>query len=370
MVNESPRPNGANALLEAERVKYRGEAIMLGRRILLGGSAAALCSAARSARAQNSITLKLADYFPPDHFISRFGAKPFMEEVERTTGGLVKFQYYPADQLGKAQDMLTLTRAGLVDIGLIAPADLSDNKMPYFAVVELPGMFDSSCEGLNAYWRLAKEKILKGEFARNQIIPLFAYVMPPYQILTGQRQITGLESLRGSKLRTAGGAMDIMARELGAVPVRMASPEAYESLSRGTLDGLVFPLSAIEPYHMQKLLKYSTAGENFGSFLGVYAIGEAKFKSLPETARNALVQAGENVTKQMCRKIDQYELETKATLEKSGIVFTALPPEEHAKITAQFGKIAEDWAATLNSRGQPGTALLAEFRADLREPAQ
>nr|WP_280968936.1 MULTISPECIES: hypothetical protein [unclassified Bradyrhizobium] len=64
--------------------------------------------------------------------------------------------------------------------------------------------------------------------------------------------------MQGLKLRTTGGAQDLTLRALNAVPVRMAAPDAYESLSRGTMDGLLFPLDSVVSYGLDKLVKHAT----------------------------------------------------------------------------------------------------------------
>jgi hypothetical protein len=60
--------------------------------------------------------------------------------------------------------------------------------------------------------------------------------VPAYQIqLANSRVIKTAKDLEGLKIRTTGGAMDLMMRSINGVPVRMAAPEIYESLTRGTL---------------------------------------------------------------------------------------------------------------------------------------
>src|SRR3546814_10459183 len=81
------------------------------------------------ANAADTITLRVADSFPTGHYIPDALTKPFMEEVERKTNNAVKFEYYPGQQLGKAKDMLSLTRSGVADIAYVAPSFDSD-KMP------------------------------------------------------------------------------------------------------------------------------------------------------------------------------------------------------------------------------------------------
>src|ERR1700676_4223898 len=81
------------------------------------------------AQAADPITLRVADSFPKGHYLVKLILEPWMEEVKKRTNNAVTFEHYPAQQLGKAADMLKLTQTGVADIGYIAPAYVSD-KMP------------------------------------------------------------------------------------------------------------------------------------------------------------------------------------------------------------------------------------------------
>src|SRR5215217_1022313 len=118
--------------------------IML-KRTFIGGLAACIAGFV-PAFAQDSITLRVADHYSPEHLTAKYTIKFFMDRVKALTNGKVKFEYFPAEQLGKAKDMLSLTQGGIVDIGLVAPAYISE-KMPLSAVAELPGTYATSCQG-------------------------------------------------------------------------------------------------------------------------------------------------------------------------------------------------------------------------------
>src|SRR4051794_14791094 len=118
------------------------------RRILL--ICGILIASTALARAADPITLRVADSFPKGHFIVKLILEPWMEEVKKRTNGAVAFEHYPAQQLGKAADMLKLTQTGVADIGYVAPGYVSD-KMPVSEVAMLPGGFAHSCQGTLAY---------------------------------------------------------------------------------------------------------------------------------------------------------------------------------------------------------------------------
>src|SRR3954451_12634987 len=107
------------------------------------------------ARAADPIKLRVADSFPKGHFIVKLVLEPWMEEVKKRTNNAVSFEYYPAQQLGKAADMLKLTQTGVADIGYVAPGYVSE-KMPVSEVAMLPGGFAHTCQATRAYWKLAR----------------------------------------------------------------------------------------------------------------------------------------------------------------------------------------------------------------------
>src|SRR5258707_7507600 len=258
-----------------------------------------LATAAYPAAAQEKITLRLAESLPAGSAIRELVARRFVELVTRGTGGQVPCQESPAEQLGKAKDMAQLTVAGVADISYIVPS-YSSEKYPLTAVAELPGIFQTECQGSLAFYKISHNGgILETkEFGPNQLRPLVTIALPAYQIqLATSREVKSAKDLEGLKIRTTGGAMDLMMRSIGGVPVRMAAPEIYESLTRGTLDGVIFSYQSSESYDFGQILKSGTERVNFGTAIFTYSIGEAKFKTLPENVRKALAEAGEQTTR-------------------------------------------------------------------------
>jgi TRAP-type C4-dicarboxylate transport system substrate-binding protein len=314
--------------------------------------------------------LRVADSLPAGHFFAESATKFWMARVSELTQNAVTFDYFPAEQLGKAKDLLALTKSGVVDIGYVVPSYVSD-KMPLSAVAELPGAFATSCEGTMAFYRLATSGALaKSEFQPNGVRLLFALVMPPYQIFTARTKIEGIKSIEGLKLRTAGGAMDATVRRFKGVPVRMAGPDVYESLSRGTLDGLLFPYASLISYDVAGLSKYGTTGENFGSIALTYAISEARWKRLAPAVQEAMAKTGEEATRRACASVTADVARDLATITGKGVAMAPLPDADRAEIDKAMNDIAGDWAADLDKRGKPGGEVLAAFRAAVAAGAQ
>ncbi len=313
-----------------------------------------------AAAAQETITLKVADNLPTTHFVGTYGTKYFMEEVTKATNGQVKFEYYPSEQLGKARDMLTVTQKGVADIGLVVPSYITE-KMPLSAAAELPGDFKSSVEGMRAYWKLAKDGFFaKNEFAPHGVRVLFVYVNPPYQILMRQ-PFERLADLKGKKIRAAGNAQYFVLDAIGAVPVRMSAPEVNQALSRGTVDGINFPIPTVFSYDLQNLVKGTTEGEPFGSAMVTYVMSETRWHKLPENVRKAITEVGERTTERVCTMTDADVAKGHEKLRALGVKTIRLNAEDQIMLKELAKKVAEDWVKDLEGRGKPGKAARAAW---------
>src|SRR3978361_1938278 len=312
------------------------------------------------AQAADPVKLRVADSFPKGHFLVKLILEPWMEEVTKRTNGAVTFEHYPAQQLGKATDMLKLTQTGVADIGYVAPGYTSD-KMAVSEVAMLPGAFEHSCQGTLAYWKLARSGVIaEQDYTANNIRLLLAVSLPQYRIFTVKNPVKDTADVTGLKLRSTGGAQDLALRAIGAVPVRMAAPDAYESLSRGTMDGLLFPLESVVAYGADKLVKYSTDGLGFGSFIVSYSISESAWKKLSPEIQKAMVDVAEEIIPSACQEVQKSDEVTKTKLQAMGVRFDPVQPDRFKDL---LRGVAKTWAEGLDSRGKRGGDALKEFDA-------
>ncbi|MGF7158848.1 TRAP-type C4-dicarboxylate transport system substrate-binding protein [Rhodoligotrophos appendicifer] len=310
------------------------------------------------------MTLRLADSLPASHVITRAVGKPFMDRVTELTNGQVKFEHYPAEQLGKARDILSAVQTGLTDIGYVIPSYVSE-KMPLSAVAELPGGYPNACAGSAALNALTKEGGLldQREFAPNKIKVLAAVVLPPYQAaFSGRAPVKTLADVKGLKIRSNPGPMELSIKALGGVPVRMTPPEIFDSLSKGTIDGLLLPYASIKSYGLDQDVKTVTQGANFGSVTITYSISDKKWKSLPENVQKAMLQAGEEVSKSGCAMFDEEEARLAGEFKEKGMVLLDFNAMEGDELSATFAKLGDEWAEILEKRRIPAKEVLDEFR--------
>lgn len=328
--------------------------------------AALLLAATAIPASAEELTLRMGDSFPVGHYIAENLAKVWRDQVTEKSGGEIKFEYFPAEQMGKAKDLLALTQEGVLDIGYVGASYVSD-KLPLSSVGELPEAFTTACQGTMAFWEIAKPDgaLDKAEFAPNGVRVLMALVLSPYQVFTSKQEIKDLTSFNGLKLRTTGGAKEIATVKIGSVPVQMSAPETREALSRGTLDGVLFPHSSVLPYDITPFLKYATQDLNFGSFVVTYVISQKGWDALPPETQKVMAEAGEAATRHACEVSEKMDIDDKKKIADDGVTFVSLPEADAAKVEQMMATVSDEWATELEGRGKPGKVILEAFRAAL-----
>lgn len=321
--------------------------------------------------AAQDITLRVGDNLPTTHFLSEHGIQYFIEQVTERSGGRVAFQYFPAQQVGKAADMLQLVQTGVVDVGLILSAYVSD-KMPLTGVMDLPGTFDSSCAGTRIYGNLTADGgfLDTTDFIENDILNVIAFVNPPYQLFLAEKGATSIDAVKGLKLRSPGGPLGSMVQMLGGVPIQMTAPEVYESMSRGTIDGLVFPAPTIISYDLQGLIGSATRSANFGTTAIAYSMNRNKWNDLPEDIRSLIIEVGRETSEKVCNYADGQMDSVYATFADNGVTTLEIAADEQAELDEVFSKVRGEWSSTLDEQGRAGSDAIKAFEKARSETAK
>lgn len=315
------------------------------------------------ARAQTQ--LRVADSLPAGHFFAERGMKFWVEEVRKHTNNAITLQHFPAEQLGKAKDMLQLAMSGVSDMSYVVPSYVSD-KMPLMTVSELPGLARTSCQGTQAFLKLAHGGVLaQRELDPNGIVILISTILEPYQIYAS-RPITSLADVGGLKLRTAGGAQAATVKALGGVPVNMAAPDTYDSLTRGTIDGVVFPTTSLLAYDLPGRLKAGTQDVSFGTVLLTYSMSKKRFQAFPKNVQEAMLEAGKKASLNVCEFLDANGASNRTKIEAAGVKHFTLSEADQRKLADASAAARSEWAAQLERRGLPGNAVLEAYLNELK----
>jgi TRAP-type C4-dicarboxylate transport system substrate-binding protein len=186
-------------------------------------------------------------------------------------------------------------------------------------------------------------------------------VIPSYEIMTVSRPITSPEDVPGLTIRSSGGAMDTNIESLGGAPVSMTAADAYEALSRNTVDGISFPYASVTPYRLEEVLHHSTKGANMGSFGVPYVIAEDAWQELSPAQQDRVMTAAEAATDRLCAGIMEENPASEQAMREAGVEFTELTDEQKAEFATHLDPLREQWADAVDAAGRPGTEVLRAY---------
>lgn len=319
--------------------------------------------ATTAANAEDVQKMKISFLFPQGHWLWEHGGAIFKQKAEEATGGKVTFAEFPAGQLGK--QTAGAVANGLAEFGIVVPSYEAD-KLPLTSVGELPGMHETACEGTAKLWNLAKEGgiLYEKELKPLGLRALYVNILPSYRIFTTSKTIDGLETVKGLKIRANGAAMDKTARAIGSVPVKVPSPEMYDSLSRGTVDGAFYPTFSVKTDNLENLLKHGIIGPKLGGGSTLFVMNEAAWGKLDQATKDALGKAGLEAQKDLCTWLDKYDVEvTKELEDQKKVEFITLTEAQNAEWNDSVKVVSEQWANDLAASGRDGKAVLDAFKS-------
>ena len=335
------------------------------RRSLLQGAAAAVLGApALSGLAQQSVTLKFHTFMAPQSQVWLSMHKPWMEKVEKDSGGRIKFEAYPAMQLGGTPVQLyDQARDGVVDVVWTLPGNTA-GRFPRVAVFELPVIMNNAEATSKAYWEYIQTQA-PDEFKETQVIAL--HVHGPGMFHSASKLIKSPADLKGMKVRGPTRQVTKLLAALGATPVGMPLPQIPDALSKGTIEGCVIPWEVVPSVKVHELTKFHTEFPATGPALYtttfVMAMNKPKYESLSPDLKKVIDANSGLATSALLGKIQQGNdpAGRKAASDRGNTIHTLSPAEAQEFIKVSQA-IDDEWVADINKRGFDGKKLLQTAR--------
>jgi TRAP-type transport system periplasmic protein len=335
------------------------------RTLLTGAAAAASLGTPLAALAQQAVTLKFHTFMAPMSNVWLSMHKPWMEKVEKDSGGRIKFEAYPAMQLGGTPVQLyDQARDGVVDVVWTLPGNTA-GRFPRIEVFELPFMMNNAEATSKAYWEYFQTQC-PDEFRETQVLAL--QVHGPGMFHSVSKQIKSVADLRGMKVRGPTRLITKMLGSVGATPVGMPLPQIPDALSKGTIEACVIPWEVVPSVKVHELTKFHSEFDNSGGALYtttfVMAMNKAKYESLAPDLRKVIDANSGLATSGWLGKTQQGNDPNgrKAAVDRGNSIyqFTAAQREEFVKLSSA---IDDEWVADMDKRGFKGAALLAAAKA-------
>jgi TRAP-type transport system periplasmic protein len=340
---------------------------MINRRSLLKtGVAAAVTTSSAVALAQAPVvTLKFHTFMAPQSNVWLNMHKAWMDKVEKESGGRIKFEAYPAMQLGGTPVQLyDQAKDGVVDIVWTLPGNTA-GRFPRVEVFELPFMMTNAEATSKAYWEYV-QTMAADEFKDVQVLAL--QVHGPGVIHTAEKPVKSVDDLKGLKMRAPTRQVTKLMASLGATPIGMPLPGIPDALSKGTIQGAVIPWEVVPSVKVHELTKFHAEFEPAGGALYtttfVMAMNKAKYNSLPADLKKIIDNNSGMATSAWLGKTQQAgdAAGRKAASDRNNTIFTVNAAEAQ-NFRRKSRAIEVEWVEDMNKKGFDGKKLLDGARA-------
>jgi TRAP-type C4-dicarboxylate transport system substrate-binding protein len=339
---------------------------MIQRRTLLkSGAVAALGAPALSGLAQQSVTLKFHTFMSPTSQVWLDMHKPWMEKVEKDSGGRIKFEAYPAMQLGGTPVQLyDQAKDGVVDVVWTLPGNTA-GRFPRIEVFELPFMMSNAEATSKAYWEYV-QTMAPDEFKDTQVIAL--QVHGPGVIHTVDKPVKSIADMRGLKMRAPTRQVTKLMGMLGAIPVGMPLPSIPDALSKGTINGCVIPWEVVPSVKVNELTKFHAEFDPAGGCLYtttfVMAMNKAKYNSLAPDLKKVIDDNSGMATSAWLGKTQQRnDGPGRKTASDRGNTIHTVTAAEAQEFRRKSRTVEVEWVEDMNKRGFDGKKLLDTARS-------
>lgn len=246
-------------------------------------------------------------------------AQKFAQMVEEKTGGQLKFEIYPSQQLFKAAEQWDALVTGNLDITIL-PLEYASGKAPEVSITLMPCTITSVDHGLK--W---KEAEIGKRFS--QILESYGAKILSWGWFTGGigskvRFVKVPEDVKGLKLRAAGRYFEYMMQQAGATVVSMPSSEIYNALQTGVLDTCLTAVESFASYRLYEQIKYYTShrqGYMIWFMFEPMLISMKTWNSLTPDQQAAMLEAGSALEPWLAEQLKKSDNDNVAMFEKAGV---------------------------------------------------
>ncbi|MES2947565.1 MAG: TRAP transporter substrate-binding protein [Pseudomonadota bacterium] len=332
---------------------------MIQRRTLLKTGAAALAAPALVGHAQPTVTLKFHTLMAPLSGVWLTMLKPWMDKVERESAGRIRFEAYPAMQLGGTPAQLyDQAKDGVADIVWTLPG-YSAGRFPKSEVFELPFMMNNAEATSKAYWDYV-QTVAADDFKDTHVLAV--NVHGPGVLHTKDRLIKTVADLRGMKVRGPSRQTTKMLGYLGAIPVGMPLPAISDALSKGTIDGCALPWEVVPSIKVQELTRFHsefdpTVGALYTATF-VLAMNKKRYESLPPDLQKILDNNSGQAVSALLGKTQQANdpAGRKSATDRNNSVYT-IPATDAQEFKRKAALVEVEWITDMDKRGFDGKLL-------------
>lgn len=307
-----------------------------------------------------TITLKFSTFTTAKAPIYHPPWTQFAKDVESRTNGRVKFEDFVQGTLIPQKEEVEGIGSGIADISLVLQQHQS--RLSLLSVTTLPGVGGTMENVGPCLLELIKMKAIQDQFDKNNLKLLMIQGGAMQGLFMKNKPVRTIDDLKGMKIRALGDA-GIVLNNLGAVPVGVATPEMFEAMERGTIDGVyITPVGGLV-WKINETSKYYT-DVSLDANVFYYIMNKDSWLALPEDIKQVFMEEAEKQPKYYYDS--QLASETgifNNVFPKNGIEVIHLSAADIGKISEASQPVWETWVKAREAEGLPGREVLNKWLA-------
>jgi len=268
-------------------------------------------------------------------------------ELNKKLAGKVELTQYTGSTLLSAEKIAAGVASGIADIGL-SNLSYTRGRFPVMEIMDLPHGFPSA-------WIAGHvandfhDKYHPKDFDGYQVLMLST---SPFNVVqTLNKPVKTLGDVKGLKLRGTGRLGDIV-KALGATPIPIATPDLYDSLKRGVIEGALLPLETLKGFKTGEVIKYVTASWRVGSAYCFYVVmNKGKWNGLPSDVKKGISDFSKEFVERWMVEWNNIDIEGREYFLKQGGQIVAVPDADNPAWIKAARPVIEDYKKDLISKG-------------------
>ncbi len=330
--------------------------------LLIAVSCAKSSAPAPSAPApiEKVINLSYVDHDPPMGLWPAIISNPWIEEIEKSTNGRIKFNHQFLGAYGPPGEHWNLTMNRTVDASSTTPM-YAPGVFPLCELMGLPGTGITSAETLDY---VMHDLYLNNEYYQKELkgnkVLFFGSGAP--QWIHTKKPIHTLEDFKGMKIGTMGANASKIVELLGGTPVSMLAPDMYLAVQKGIVDGALIMNEGLRAFKLWEVVKY-TVMVDLNPFSLFYFINWDTWNSLPPDLKDTMQVICDSWNEKAGKAVDKADAGVIDEGKKQGMEFYGPPPEEQARWSKNLEPMLVDWAKQMESKGIPGQQIVDEVKS-------
>lgn len=306
---------------------------------------AVLCFAALAAGAQDiqERTIKFGHLNNPDHPVS-MGVKRFAELVAAKSGGKLKVQEFPSNQLGNELQQQSALQGGVQEMSAPATTSLA-GIVKEFGLIDFPFAVSTFAQA---------DALLDGPFGQALLarLPEKGLVALGYwdlgfrNVTNSKRPVARPEDLEGLKIRVIPNPVFLETfKAFKANPVPMPFAELYGALESRAVDGQENPFAVILSNKFFEVNKFVSATNHV--YAANIVLVSKKFWDRLSPAEQKIMQDAANEARGYQRQVSRAAAQSAVgELQKHGMQFNEVSPEQQARMREIARPVTEKFAAS------------------------